>query len=438
MGTVTPKDVRLEEVQKKAASVGLRIPEILLPAASVDLKKFAVIACDQYTSEPEYWEAVEGLVGDSVSSLHLIYPEIYLEEKDKAQRIIRIQNKMREYLKRGEIVSQSSPGVILVRRTMASGLVRTGFVIWIDLDSYEYKPNSDALCRATEKTIESRIPPRLEIRKDASIELPHVLVLIDDPTHSVISASLVSESKFPKVYDFDLMMDSGHLEGRFVADPEILANLIDSIAKLHKPGKMLFAVGDGNHSLATAKTHWENLKREKGISDHPARYALVEIQNLHDPALHFEPIHRILWDCDAEALVQGLARGGVVEWQEAAYRGVARSTDQEAIGVHLVDKHGNHKRGVIRFPEAKKALALATLTDFIDAFLKEHKEAKIDYVHGMNVVEKIKEGVAFILPNIHKDDLFRIVEADGVLPRKTFSMGSADEKRFYLEAKSIV
>jgi hypothetical protein len=243
MGTVTPKDVRLEDVQKKAADIGLRIPDILLPAQSVDLKKFAVIACDQYTSEPDYWEAVENFVGDSVSSLHLMLPEIYLETKDKSQRILRIQKNMREYLKRGDLVPQASPGVILVSRTMASGLVRSGFMISIDLDSYEYKPNSKALCRATEKTIESRIPPRLEIRKDAIIELPHVLVLIDDPEHSVIGPVLRSKSEFQQVYDFDLMMESGHLEGRRISDPEILLKMIDSIANLHKVGKMLFAVG---------------------------------------------------------------------------------------------------------------------------------------------------------------------------------------------------
>ena len=439
MSTLNNSSVTLEDVQKKANSIGLRIPEILLPCSAVDLQKYAVIACDQYTSEPEYWQQVKHIVGDSISTLHLTLPEIYLEHPDKDARIQRIHAHMREYLQRGDLVSQP-PGMVLVKRTLPSGLVRTGVVLAIDLEIYEYRPGNSAPCRATEKTIEARIPPRLEVRKDALIELPHVLILIDDRKKQVIES--LGQSCGSVLYDFDLMANSGHLQGRLITDTGVLDKFFDALGGLRQPDSMLFAVGDGNHSLATAKTHWENVKRKLSLTfdqlDHPARYALVEIQNLHADSLHFEPIHRMLWNCDSDVLLSNfLAQTKAdIRWDDKAFDQVSQSTDQSAIGVVISAPDGKRK-GVVIFSTPRKALALSVLTEFLDGHVKEHAQIGIDYVHGMGAINKLKQGISFVLPNINKTELFGIIQIDGILPRKTFSMGSADEKRFYLEAKRI-
>jgi Protein of unknown function (DUF1015) len=406
-------------------SIGIRFPRVLVPGADVDLNKWAVIACDQYTSEPEYWKKVEASVGQSPSTLRLIFPEVYLNKGKDEQIIKEINETMETYLDRRLLKETDSPGVMLVKRTLPSGKVRTGLVLAIDLDAYEYAPGNRALIRATEKTIESRIPPRLEIRQHAPIELPHVLLLIDDPAKTVIERV---SGMGQVVYDFEVMHGSGRLLGSWIDDEGALDSIVASLVALkRKPGNdgMLFAVGDGNHSLATAKHHWEKIKREGGVSDHPARFALVEVVNLHEPSLEFEPIHRLVTGIDPETVL-------------AAFRAHLTATGQELVeGGSGIGFQFGGKSGSIGAKSPKKHLPLATLSDFLDPWLAEHPGAEVDYVHGLHAIEAHPKGLGFILPAMAKDDLFRTVIKDGVLPRKTFSMGAADEKRFYFEAKLI-
>ena len=396
----------------------VRYTKIIVPS-KVDNRKWAVIACDQYTSEVEYWKKVEEEVGTSPSALRLIFPEVYLRKGRDAEIISSINQHMHDYLAGGLLCETETDGAMLVRRTLPCGRVRCGMMVAIDLECYEYKPGNTALIRATENTIQSRIPPRLKVRENAPIELPHVLVLIDDPNKTVIEPLL---GKGRQVYDFDLMQDSGHLQGHWIDDPPTLEGITNSLAQLISD-KMLFAVGDGNHSLAAAKHHWENLKSSGAPLDHPARYSLVEIENIHDTSLLFEPIHRLLTGADPVALISALtayvdALEGELPPQtiKYMYRG---------------------EQGSIHVPRPRKRLVVATLTDFLDGWLSLHKSVEVDYIHGMHAIESHPDSLAFILPAIDKSNFFQSVRNDGILPRKTFSMGHADEKRFYFEAKFI-
>ncbi len=285
--------------------IGIQIPEILLPRQDVDLHKWAVIACDQFTSEPEYWERVSATVGDAPSTYHLILPEAWLTRPDKSERIQFSQSKMGEYLDSGLL--EPHKGFVLVERTVGDA-TQTGLVVTLDLETYDFNKGSQSLIRATEGTILDRLPPRMQVRRGAPLELPHILVLYDDPEFSVHNPLIEQKDALPLAYDFDLMEGSGHITGHFIKDPETLNAVIDHIAELLDPDKyqarygevdqshpLLFAVGDGNHSLATAKSIWEELKPAVGM-DHPARFALVELVNLHDPSLKFEPIHRVMFN----------------------------------------------------------------------------------------------------------------------------------------------
>jgi Protein of unknown function (DUF1015) len=436
---------------KNIRDIGIQVPQVYLPKAGTDLKKWAVIACDQFTSEPEYWLEVEKIVGDAPSALKLTFPEIHLEKPGAQERIKNIQASMRTYLEEG--ILQPRDGLLYVERTVG-GKTRKGIILALDLERYDYHKGSSSLIRATEGTIVERLPPRIKIREGAAMELPHILVLIDDPNHTVIAPLGAAKSKLEKLYDFELMLESGHLAG-YALSSGLENQVVDALRDLAKPeiftakytvGRdrpvLLFAMGDGNHSLATAKAIWEKLKPEVGM-DHPARYALVEIENVHDDGLEFEPIHRVLFNIRKDlfkaleaAFGANLTYTTVANGNEMIQR-VDSAGDQKQL-VGLVG--GGRQFGVIEITRATSNLAVGTLQPFLDAFLEDGGAEKIDYVHGEDVVERLAlqpGNAGFYLAGMHKSDLFKTVILDGALPRKTFSMGQAREKRFYMEARKI-
>ncbi len=431
--------------------IGVQIPQVYLPKLGTDLKKWAVIACDQFTSEPEYWHDVEKIVGDAPSTLNLTFPEVHLEKPGEAERIQNIQATIRKYLDAG--ILQPREGLIYVERTVA-GKTRKGIVLALDLERYDYTKGSTSLIRATEGTIVERLPPRMKIREGAALELPHILVLIDDPNRTVIEPLSAAKSKLEKLYDFDLMLDSGHLAG-YAVNADFENKVVEALRGLAKPetfaakygiGKdkpvLLFAMGDGNHSLATAKAIWEKMKPQVGM-DHPARYALVEIENVHDEGLEFEPIHRVLFSLKNSifaALQSTFGENFKYTPVASAEKMVKRVDDAEsgkqAIGLVV----GGKGFGVVEIAHASSNLPVGTIQAFLDPYMKDGGAEKIDYVHGEDVVVRLgsQPGNAGIyLPGMHKSDLFKTVILDGALPRKTFSMGEAREKRFYMEARKI-
>jgi hypothetical protein len=440
-------------------SLAVSIPELLLPVEGIDLTRWAVIACDQYTSEPEYWEKVEAFVGKSPSALNLIYPEVHLNAPDKEARIATIQAKMKEYLDRG--IFYRVQGMIYVERETAHGW-RKGLLFCVDLENYDFNPKATTLVRSTESTILERIPPRIKIREGASLEIPHIMILIDDAGNSVIGPATDNKEKLRKLYDFDLMFDSGHIRGYLINQPEVERMSIDGLRKLADQEKfqqkynlpegtplLLFAMGDGNHSLATAKNIWEkaraSLEDPEALKNSPLRYALVEVVNLHDESLVFEPIHRLLFEVkNPDNLEKDLRLffSETVETREhrsfEELKKVVNSkkkTDQVA-GIILKNSFKS-----VRFLKPAYNLTVATVQNFLDDYLKKQAASGIDYVHGdkslLNLTRKKENSVGIYLPAMDKNELFPTVILDGVLPRKTFSMGEAWEKRFYLEARKI-
>ena len=405
--------------------------DILLPKTD-DLTKWSVVACDQYTSQPEYWQRVRQRVGQAPSALNLILPEAELGAPDETQRIAAINANMDQALKSGlfELLPDS---YIYVERTLDRGRVRRGLVGRVDLEAYDYSPDSTSPIRATEGTVASRLPPRIRVRQDAALELPHILLLCDDPSDELLGPVAQAKGELRSVYDFELMEDGGHIAGWQVRGEQAAAfdrRLVEFAARVADkypdlPGTpMVFAMGDGNHSLATAKACWEALK-EKDPSvigtEHPARYALVELENIHDPALEFEPIHRVVSGTDPQALLAALREAACAETG------------------YSVAWFAGSETGTVYLDPAKSELAVGVLQGFLDRYLQDHP-GEVDYIHGDDVLRELSaapNAIGFLLPPMEKSQLFRGVIADGVLPRKTFSMGQANEKRFYLEARAI-
>ena len=435
-----------------AQEIGLKIPDILLPKASIDPQKWAVIACDQFTSEPEYWHEVEKTVGDSPSTLHLILPEVYLETEEGDRRLDSTQANMKTYLQ-SNLFREVDNFVYVLRKT--DGQTRRGLMVCLDLEQYDFNKGAQTLIRATEGTIIDRLPPRIRIREKAPLECPHILVLFDDPTDTVFGPLDEQMMDFEEVYDFDLMMNSGQLTGFAINDSEVrdgimqaLKDLIDPDVFSEKynliPGRnapLLFAMGDGNHSLATAKAIWEKLKPTVGM-DHPARFALVEIENVHDPALTFEPIHRLVFGLQKDLIAEMEAFWGV--------RFKLQSVNSAEEMMAIVDEAAEpwHQIGMVtadgfKLMEVRKPednLPVGTLQRFLDSFMENDGAEKIDYVHGTEVLigkGQVENNVGFYVPGIDKSELFKTVILDGALPRKTFSMGEARQKRFYMECRKI-
>ena len=425
-------------MNQKFFKLGVKPADILLPREA-DMSKWAVVACDQFTSQPEYWEEVDRIAGDAPSTLRLILPESKLNDPNVEEHIAAINRSMDDYLAR-DIFKTYGDSVIYIERTQSDGAVRHGLVAACDLEQYDYTPGSGSLIRATEGTVLERIPPRVRVRKDAPIELPHVMLLVDDPKRTCVEPITAETGKMEKVYDFELMMKGGHLKGWKLSDEQI-DRLADALEALTTPEEieekyglkgvapLLFAVGDGNHSLATAKTCYENLKKvlpAEEAANHPARYALVEIENLHDDALQFEAIHRVLFDVDPAALLEAY---------KAYYPGAYEGQGEGHTVAYTYEGH----TGYITVPDPKVQLAVGTLQNFLDIYVKE-KGCEIDYIHGDAITDELgsKPGnIGFKLPSMGKDQLFKTVIADGVLPRKTFSMGHAEDKRYYVEGRKI-
>ncbi len=398
--------------------------DILLPK-NIDMTAWSVVACDQYTSQPEYWDNVKKIVGDKPSTFNIIFPEIFLSG-DNSARIDDINRHMTQYLSEG-LFNEYKNSLIYVERTIGGGRIRRGIVGAVDLEAYDYSANSKSLIRATEGTVEERIPPRVKIRIDAPLELPHIMILIDDEKREIIES--VNADELEKLYDFDLMSGSGHIKGYLIKDTESICGKLEKLADSQGENPLLFAMGDGNHSLATAKACWERIKpglSESEKNTHPARYALAEIVNIHDESMEFEPIHRVVFDTEPEALINAL-----LEAEPSAFIGNGE-------GQHIKAVFGG-KELPITIKKPSHTLEVGTLQHFLDSYIK-NSNARIDYIHGEDIVKQLsasKNTIGFILPPMRKSDLFPAIRNDGVLPRKTFSIGEAFEKRFYLECRRI-
>lgn len=411
--------------------------EILLPDfTKVDGTRWASLACDQYTSEPAYWENAAAIVGDAPSTLNMILPEVYLGDADA--RIPKIHAAM-EALVREHLVSHKN-AMICLCRTQSDGKVRKGLIGMVDLEQYDYNKGSASLVRATEGTVLERIPPRVAVRRDASLEAPHVMLLIDDPQRTVIEPAVAACTDRAPLYDFDLMLGGGHVRACAVTEDgqeSIQAALNALIAPealearygSRELAPLLFAVGDGNHSLATAKAAYEEIKTRIGDEAalaHPSRYALCEVVNLHDDALQFEPIYRVVFDADVPALLSELK----------AYLASLDGT-AAAQSMTVVTKNGDESLSV---PHPEAQLTVGTLQAFLFDYCARHPEIEVDYIHGEDSLRALaskENAVGFLFDGMRKDELFRSVIYDGALPRKTFSMGHAPDKRYYLECRRI-
>ncbi len=403
--------------------LSLRQGAFLLPGEGADFRKWSVVACDQYTAQPDKWEQADRIVGDAPSALRLIIPEAFLEESER--RVPAVQETMRRYLAEGTL-REAVDGMVLLARTTQSG-TRLGLVLTVDLEDYDFSADSCSPVRPTEGTILSRIPPRQKVRRGASVELSHVLLLCDDPGRTVIEPVFARRSDLRPLYDTVLMLDGGRVQGWAIEDEKTLSRIRDAIAALRQntpEGGILFAVGDGNHSLATARAHWLEVKKnlpEREQADHPARYAMVELNNIYDSALIFEPIHRVLFGVTGEETLGMLQEAGLAE-------------EREHPDLTLVTEKGDRS---FRITRPMHDLPVGTVQQLLDL----QKELNLDYVHGEDAVRQIvrqEKAVGILLPPMDKSMLFPAVKNGGPLPRKTFSMGEANEKRYYMEARKIV
>ncbi len=409
--------------------------DILIPRG-IDMTAWSVVACDQYTSQPEYWKEAEKETNGKPTALNIILPEVYLESDECEKRTENINAQMKKYISDG-IFKTYRNCYIYVERTLKNGKIRRGIIGAADLEDYDYSKGSESPVRATEGTVSERIPPRLKVRMNAKLELPHVMILIDDRKKEILEYLNEKKSEMELIYDFDLMMDSGHLKGYLLNDE--LADYVEKKLEtfsdkeyfedkysVKNKNPLAFAVGDGNHSLATAKEYYNEIKKkygEKALSM-PARYALAEIVNLHDDSLEFEAIHRVMFNIDSEKIKRELMK--------------ISSPEKNDIGQKFVFVSGDSEETLyITKPTAN--LTVGTIQNFIDEYIRKNG-GEVDYIHGKDVVKNLskdKNSCGFVFDAMNKNDLFKTVILDGALPRKTFSMGEACDKRFYTEARII-
>ena len=418
--------------------------DILLPAAGVPLDPWACIAVDQFTSQPEYWQRAEHLADGKPSTLHIVLPEAYLGTPQEAERLESIRRTMEEYRK--SVLTRKVHGYVYVERTQMDGTVRQGLVGAVDLDAYDYAKGSKPAIRPSESTVVERIPPRLKVRRGATLETPHVMMLADDPGCTLVEPIGAHKSELKKLYEGELMQGGGHIAGWAVEDPAMLAQIDTALAALGSQeafdakypqargaAPLTLAVGDGNHSLAAAKACWEELKATltpEERESHPARWCLAEVCNVHSPAIEIEPIHRVLFNVDCGAVLLAL-----IAWSDSNMAGICfGDSKQQAFTLA-----GPHVSNVLSFEDPVAPLTVGTVDEFIEYFMARHSEARVDYVHDEPAVRALTRqgGVAFLLPPFEKSDLFKGIVMGGVLPRKTFSMGHAEEKRYYIECRRI-
>lgn len=418
--------------------------DILLPAAGVPLDPWACIAVDQFTSQPEYWQRAEHLADGKPSTLHIVLPEAYLGTPQEAERLESIRRTMEEYRK--SVLTRKVHGYVYVERTQMDGTVRQGLVGAVDLDAYDYAKGSKPAIRPSESTVVERIPPRLKVRRGATLETPHVMMLADDADCTLIEPIGLIKNQLPPLYDGELMLGGGHLRGWAVEDPALIAGIDAALAALADPAAfarrwpaakgqqpMVLAVGDGNHSLATAKAYWEELKptlSEEQRRTHPARWCLAEVCNVHSPAIEIEPIHRVVFGVGAKELYAALDA-----WDQQQ----GSSTTMSDQRLRLADAHGE---SAVALANPPAPLTVGSVEAFLADFLPAHPGVTVDYIHGESTAlalasDPAKPATAILLPDFAKADLFKGVVLGGVLPRKTFSMGHAEEKRYYIECRKI-
>lgn len=438
--------------------LGIKIPEISLPAPNIDIEKWSVVACDQWTQDRAYWEEAANHTAGSPSTLNLIFPEVYLNDEDAGERIAAIHTAMRGYLKdehsENPILGTAHKGGVFVERETKHG-VRRGVLICVDLEKYDWKHDSTSLIRATEDTIEERLPPRIKIRWNAPLECPHILLLIDDKEDLLMALFDKLLRGAPYVYRSSLMAGGGSVQGRLASRENDWAFIGDMLRHFQRKAitrsgmerAFLFAVGDGNHSLATAKAVWERYKAENSgkahfDEQHPARYALVEVVNLYDPALRFEPIHRALLGTDIETALHALRASGL-------FRERAVDSVDELESIVLDDSAAKNHYGVfsrsgctLLEAEGGKA-ATIDLEPVLQQIVREGhaRGTAIDYIHGIDELRRVTktrgDAVGIMLPPFRKDGLFAAIAEHGPLPRKSFSMGEPGEKRYYLECRKL-
>ncbi len=443
----------MNSIDKRLENIGIQIPRILMPGKDTDMQKWAVVACDQYTSELGYWEDAENFIGNSPSTLNLVYPECYLEEANPEERIKQINFNMSEYLK-NDILIENEPAFFLVKRNTGTDVSRYGLMVALDLEAYDYSKDSTSLIRATEGTIVDRIPPRKKIRINATIELPHILVLIDDPEKLVIEPLRAMINQLEVVYDFDLMKESGHITGYKISEPLVIEGIITALEKLSdkerfkkkysKEDVLLYAMGDGNHSLATAKATWEEIKSNysgTNLMKHPARWALVELENIHDKGITFEPIHRVLFNMNKDRFFSEIGNSSSYSFENYdSVDKIMTAIKNQNSNEHKIGYCDSETMGIIIIKDPTATIPAGTIQKIIDSYIINDKNAIVDYIHGEDVTEKLgtqNNNCGIFLPAVDKNDFFRTVVMDSAFPRKTFSMGEAHEKRFYVESRRI-
>ncbi len=430
-------------------AVGMQIPKVLIPNKSISMEKWSVVACDQYTSQPDYWDKVNHITLNSPSTYHLILPEAYLGTPKEKEHQSQIFSFMKSYL--ASNLFEEYQGFVLVERKLGHK-TRQGLIMALDLEQYDFNKDSQSLIRATEGTIIERLPPRVEIREKAAIEIPHILVLIDDPQFSVIEPLSAEQKSFQRLYDFELMLGGGHISGSLINDRKLerkitlaFENLKNADIQNQKYGidshPLLYAVGDGNHSLAAAKSYWERIK-DKVSSKHPARFALVEVVNIHNQGIEFEPIHRLVKNVKfnfLETLLTFFPRElNVIDKQD--FHSLKDHINNQRSDYQLIGIIADGNFQIIKISKPRHSLPVGSIQLFLDDLILKHPEIKLDFIHGDDALLQLASqpnSIGIYLPSMQKSSLFKSVIKDGPLPRKTFSMGEAHEKRYYLECRRI-
>jgi len=458
----------MDKITELYNRIGLYLPEMLLPSGHIDLQKWSVVACDQFTSQPEYWKAVDRFVGDSPSTLRMILPEVYMQadkdagHTDQAAEIDKINLNMTKYISDGTLRSIGNCA-IYTERTLTSGKKRKGIVLAVDLEKYDYSPHSTAMIRPSEGTVTERLPPRVAIRRRAALESPHILLLFDDRSQEALSVFENISHSMKLAYDFDLMMGGGHITG-YRIDPDAqyveLIRFAEILARCgaNNNSNMVFAVGDGNHSLAAAKTYWEELKAS-GAHNLPAQYALVEIVNIYDDAMEFEPIHRIIFGINTEELI-ALLVGSIPAL--CSMKVIYQNTGESQNTAGYIETNDKNKQiipfistdtnGIIEITGSPYKNAAGTFQYCLEKITQSAKAAamKVDYIHGRKALEELvfssqnsgnavisNTTTGFYMPEIGRDDFFATIVKEGKYPLKAFSIGHANEKRYYLESRKI-
>lgn len=427
---------------KLGKGIGIAVPEILIPDEKTNMRKWAVIACDQFVQNRQYWNDVERFVGSSPSTLHVMLPEIYLDSPDKEERISEAKEIMRSYIEDG-VLNLLPPGFILVERYI-DGVIRKGLMVNIDLEEYENEPYKTPLVRASEEVIVERIPPRIEIRNGADIEMPHIMLLMDDKDRTVIEPIWQKKEFFPKVYDFELMMGGGRVTGYFINNKEAEQEILRALSALPLRDGMRFCVGDGNHSLATAKAVWEQAKEmltPEQQQDSPLRYALCELINLYDEGLSIKPIHRVISGLNTSKCVQYIvdrlnASGADARLVFSRRKPILQQSD----AAQTIFFSSKDSAGRIEIYSPTSSMIVEELQPVLENFLREFPSCKLEYVHGDEELEgqtRQYDTLGFIMPALEKETFFETLASFGVLPKKSFSLGEAKDKRYYLECRLI-